>query len=165
MLCCTFLLLLLFVTFWGAGGIRPFINGIVPTICRDMLFGGAYASLRFTFERKLRDMLLSDEQGAMIQSGMIAPVSQFTAAAIATTASSPINYWRNMQFATRLGSNPVGFVTCMKELKWSIVEAPTVRGKVRQIGMKLRVGWGTVRVATGMAVGQQLYDYLSRELG
>ena len=52
----------------------------------------------------------------------------------------------------------------MSELKCTIVDAPTTLDRVRQIGMKLRVGWGTIRVATGMAVGQQLYDYFSRKL-
>ena len=130
-----------------------------------MVFGGIYATLRFTFERKLRQRLQSgDDSNGALTSGMVGPVSQFTAAAIATTASSPINYWRNMQFDTKLGSNPVGLVTCMKELKCSIVDAPTRLDSVRQIGMKLRVGWGTVRVAIGMALGQQLYDYLSKKL-
>jgi hypothetical protein len=128
-----------------------------------MVFGGVYSTLRFTFERKLRNVLISDPD-ATVQSGVIAPFSQFTAAAIATTASSPINYWRNMQFDTKVGSKPVGLIMCMSELKCSIVDAPTTLDRVRQIGMKLRVGWGTIRVATGMAVGQQLYDYFSRKL-
>ena len=151
------------VSLWNQGGIRPFINGIVPTICRDMVFGGAYATLRFVFACKLGTMLHSGDY-PHVERSMVAPASQFAAAAIATTLSSPINYWRNMQFATKVGCQPVSLVKCMRELKSSIVDAPTTIDSVRQIGLKLRVGWGTVRVATGMAVGQQLYDYLSRRI-
>jgi hypothetical protein len=153
------------VSLWQKGGIRPFINGIVPTVCRDMVFGGAYATLRFVFALELSRMLTSgDYPRAKDQGSAIAPVSQFAAAAIATTLSSPINYWRNMQFDTRVGSKPVGMVQCMRELQHAMAEQPDVRHRIRQIGLKLRVGWGTVRVATGMAVGQQLYDGLSRRM-
>ena len=151
---------------WKKGGIRPFINGIVPTVCRDMVFGGAYATLRFMFARELGRMLNSGNYPNYAENhgNTIAPISQFTAAAIATTLSSPINYWRNMQFDTRVGSKPVSLRRCMSELRRSMVEEPNFRNRIRQIGLKLRVGWGTIRVATGMAVGQSMYDGLSRKM-
>ncbi len=156
------------VSLWNKGGARPFVNGVVPTIYRDMVFGGAYAYLRFALARwigaGLQSTNTSNNHTGRRTEYLVGPASQFAGAAIATTASSPFNYWRNLQFATNPGDTPVGMRQCMSELSSSIREARGAREKLAQISLKLRVGWGTVRVATGMAVGQQLYDYISRKL-
>jgi hypothetical protein len=158
------------VSLWQHGGVRPFIAGIVPTVVRDMVFGASYSTLRFMFARELAKRISpfvdgggGDEMGS-ISPNLVSPLSQFAGAAIATTVSSPFNYWRNMQFDTKPGQQPVGFVSCMRQLGCAVRGAPGIQAKCLQVSMKLRIGWGTFRVATGMAVGQQLYDFFAHKI-
>eukprot|EP00946_MAST-07B_sp_MAST-7B-sp1_P000464 g464.t1 len=151
------------ISLWRRGGIRPFVAGIVPTVVRDMVFGASYSTLRFLFASALSKQLSprksEGDRHASAYMKFVPPFSQFIGAAIATTASSPFNYWRNMQFDTKPGQKPVGFIRCMHDLGHAVGDAPGFQAKCLRVSMKLRIGWGTLRVATGMAVGQQLYDF------
>ena len=161
------------ISLWHKGRVRPFIAGIVPTVIRDMVFGASYSTLRYTFANSLsRRFPASDAKSPEELNGvhstkvssLVNPISQFTGAAIATTLSSPFNYWRNMQFATVPGKRPIDFFSCMRMLGITVNEAPGIRAKCLKVSMRFRIGWGTIRVATGMAVGQTLYDYFALKI-
>jgi Mitochondrial carrier protein len=87
------------VRMWRDGGARPFLKGITATLARDCTFGGVFASLRY----KLAALYAARRAGTAEQqqqqpSKETAFVTDLIAAAVATTASSPFNYIRNIQY-------------------------------------------------------------------
>jgi hypothetical protein len=132
------------------GGLRPFTNGLAPTVLRDLCFGGTYTFLRLELQYLLQ---LTPEQ----QWG-----ANMAAAALATVVSAPFNLVRNVQYATRSREKAD---TISKILDDFVKEARSRKRKTswqsaRYIQNRLRIGWGTVRVAVGMAFGHLVYDNL-----
>jgi hypothetical protein len=131
------------------GGARPFVNGLIPTVLRDLVFGGCYTFIRFEFQYHFQ-LSNSDYQWA----------ANFVAAAMATIVSGPFNLARNVQYATRSRhvADPVKdvFFNFCKE----VLERPTGFEKCKHIQNRLRIGWGTARVAIGMSFGHYVYDKL-----
>jgi Mitochondrial carrier protein len=88
------------VKMWRNGGARPFLKGITATLARDCTFGGVFASLRY----KLAALYAAHRAGSAEQQQQhkepkeTAFVTDLIAAAVATTASSPFNYIRNIQY-------------------------------------------------------------------
>lgn len=130
------------------GGVRPFCNGLIPTIIRDLVFGGTYTFLRF--ELQYRMQLGSEYQW----------VANFTAAAVATIFSGPFNLARNIQFST--GSRHVAdsMTVVLANFTQEVTGQRTWYRKLRHIQNRLRIGWGTARVALGMSFGHFVYDRL-----
>jgi len=77
------------------------------------------------------------------------------AGATATIASAPWNYARNIKYATPPGQPAPSIWCCFRDL---FREARTADSSLRFLQQRLRIGWGTARVACGMAVGFQLYE-------
>lgn len=125
-----------------ASGWRPFGNGLLPTIYRDLVFGGCYTFGR----RKLHDQQTEHEY-----------LANMIAAGLATILSGPFNYARNIQYATpsHLSAPPTAEV--LRELLGEIAQASN---KLVVVQNRLRIGWGTARVALGMAFAHTVYDYL-----
>lgn len=75
----------------------------------------------------------------------------------ATILSAPLNYVRNIKYGWSAHSVPPGSVRILidlaKEARAQGQEAPGF------LQNRLRLGWGTARVAVGMAVGQYLYEF------
>eukprot|EP00980_Cylindrotheca_fusiformis_P008593 scaffold1828_cov98-Cylindrotheca_fusiformis.AAC.2 len=131
------------------GGLRPFFNGMIPTVLRDLVFGGCYTLIRFELQYRFQ-LSNNDYQWA----------ANMLAAALATIASGPFNLARNVQYATRSRNvaDPIRevFVNFRSEIK----ERPTMLAKCKHIQNRLRIGWGTARVAVGMSFGHFVYDRL-----
>mmetsp|Transcript_14262 Transcript_14262/g.34636 ORF Transcript_14262/g.34636 Transcript_14262/m.34636 type:complete len:277 (-) Transcript_14262:193-1023(-) len=72
------------------GGSRPFTNGMLPTVLRDLVFGGCYTVIRFELQYRFQ-LSNNDYQWA----------ANMAAAAMATIVSGPFNLARNVQYATR----------------------------------------------------------------
>jgi hypothetical protein len=81
------------------------------------------------------------------------------AGACATVVSGPLNYARNMQYATSLHQPCPSTWKVLTELFANARKQPTWPGKVFYVQFRLRVGWGSMRVAVGMAAGQALFDW------
>jgi hypothetical protein len=131
-----------------SGSLRPFSNGLVATVWRDVVFGGCYTWLRLQIQYW----------------GDLSPQRQWmgnlTAAALATVASGPFNFARNIQYAT--SSRDIAASTC-RVLLDLVHETRLNRGVVERwhfLQNRLRIGWGTARVACGMAFGHAVYDWL-----
>jgi hypothetical protein len=155
------------------GGLRPFFVGSTATVMRDVVFGAAFYVLR-----KIT-WLKSSEQGSGKATHSSIFLSNAVAAFVATLLSSPFNYVRNIDYATPPGVDPGSPLRVLRDL-WS--EAKAVRGPgdvfsnastVAEVGVasrayhrfmfiqqRLRIGWGTARVAVGMAFGSVVYEYL-----
>ena len=132
-----------------AGGLRPFWNGLYPTLYRDVVFGGCYTYLRFKIQR-----VSSLEQWQ----------ANIFAAALATIASGPFNYVRNIQYATKSRERALSTWMILHDLWWDAVKQPSLRQRAQFILTRLRIGWGTARVALGMSLGHSVYDLLHDQL-
>ncbi len=130
------------------GGIRPFCNGLVPTVIRDLIFGGTYTLLRFELQYRLQ--LTSEYQW----------ISNFMAAALATVVSGPLNLARNVQYATKSRHVADTVREVLSQFVQEISQRPTLSEKSRHVQNRLRIGWGTARVALGMTFGHFVYDKL-----
>lgn len=130
------------------GGARPFCNGLIPTVARDLVFGGTYTFLRF--ELQFRFQLTPDHQW----------VANFMAASLATVVSGPFNLARNVQYATKSRHVAYTVTEVLTQFVHQVGEKPTLSEKLMHIQNRLRLGWGTARVALGMSFGHFVYDHL-----
>jgi len=131
------------------GGLNVFFKGIRATGMRDMTFGCVYEPLRRLLRRLHPDL-----------SSSVVFLFNAASAAVATVASGPFNYIRTMQYAHPPDLPPPKHLTVLASLAGEVRGQPTLSAKLWYLQAKLRVGWGTARVAVGMAVGQQVFDYV-----
>jgi len=131
-------------------------RGLGATVARDSVFGSVFTSLRVLFQDENNQYAVN-----------------FCAASLATICSGPLNYARNLQYAYRASSTP-GSSTSNKSN--TNTAYPTIRAVLRelsqdarkgnfgQLGAKLRIGWGSLRVGIGMATGNFFYRYFENLL-
>lgn len=131
---------------WKKGGFRPFLNGLRPTLYRDVVFGGCYTYLRYVINSQLS---ISREHQW---------IGNVTAAAVATIASGPFNLARNVQYATKSKKQAPTIPHVLYKLTEQVAAQDTVSGKLHLLQNRLRIGFGTARVALGMAFGHYVYD-------
>jgi hypothetical protein len=133
------------VSMFRQGGLRPFLNGLQPTILRDVSFGGVYTYLRLE-----------------LQWAGVPPdyqwVSNMMAAGIATVVSGPFNLARNEQYAVRSFQKAPTIAQVLAGFIKEVKEIPSTFEKCHHIQSRLRIGYGTLRVAVGMAFGHHVYD-------
>jgi hypothetical protein len=138
-----------------SGSLRPFGNGLAPTLYRDVVFGGLYTWLRLQMQ-----WWFSLPPHQQWQANLVA-------AALATVASGPFNYVRNIQYSTSSAKIPHGtwqVLTDLARQTMTLESAKTVGGKLRYLQQRLRIGWGTARVACGMTFGHAVYDWLHKKV-
>jgi hypothetical protein len=134
---------------YKGGGVKPFLNGMFPTILRDITFGCIYEVGRHQIRSRMGDHLQYQLLGDM------------TAAGLSTVLAGPFNYARNIQFQTPPDQKQLSVPSILNNLWRESQELhPTIRSKLSFFQRRFRVGWGTARVAVGMAVGQQVFDRL-----
>lgn len=128
--------------------IRPFLNGIKPTLYRDVVFGGCYTWLR------LQIQVWYD----------LPPQSQWQAnvlaASLATIVSGPFNYARNVQYATSSSQQASSTWSTLRDLMNQARQRPNFMQRILFLTNRLRIGWGTARVGMGVAFGHYAYDHL-----
>jgi hypothetical protein len=135
-----------------SGSLRPFGNGLVPTIYRDVVFGACYTWLRLQIQYSFQ--LYPHEQWK----------GNLTAAALATVLSGPFNYVRNIQYATSSRDRADGTLQVLRSLAHETGEQPTVARQLYYLQNRLRIGWGTARVACGITFAHGVYDWLHENL-
>jgi hypothetical protein len=138
------------------GGLRPFGNGLWPTVYRDVVFGGCYTALRFQFQ-SLVELLQEENPQQQQQQQWLA---NCLAAAMATIASGPFNYVRNIQYGTSSRESALSTWSILHNLTEDAAAQPTITRRVNLVLTRLRIGWGTARVAFGMSFGHAVYDWL-----
>jgi hypothetical protein len=131
-----------------SGSFRPFFNGLAPTIARDVVFGGCYTWLRLQIQ--FWGDLPPNEQWK----------ANLIAAGLATVASGPFNYVRNIHYATSSRDTADGTLQVLRKLAADVNDQPTRIQKLHFLQNRLRIGWGTMRVAMGVAFGHSVYDWL-----
>ena len=115
---------------------------------RDVVFGGVFSGTRGFIKSRTDN-----------SPGPAAFLGNFAAAAAATVGSSPFNYARNMQYATEHNQPGRSIPKILGRLLAAIRQQPR---PLVYLSQRLCVGWGTLRVATGMAMAAQLYDRCQR---
>ena len=81
----------------------------------------------------------------------------FAAAGAATAITGPLNYARNRQFSAKLTEAMPSTMTAVRGLLLEAASQPTWRQGAGLFLMRTNVGWGTLRVAGGMAVTSSLF--------
>lgn len=132
-----------------AGNLRPFWNGLLPTVYRDVVFGGCYTYFRFRIQRVW---------------GLEQWQANIVAAALATIASGPFNYVRNIQYGTRSHEKALSTWSILVDLWLEATHQETLGSRLYFLLTRLRIGWGTARVALGMSLGHSIYDGLHDNL-
>ena len=132
------------------GGIRPFLIGSAATIYRDIIFGGAFAFVRHEIGRP--------RPGPHEESDKI--VINISSACFATILSSPLNYARNIHYATPPGTPHKTIIEILIDLIKEAKSMSRIAG-IRHVQSRLRIGWGTARVGCGIAFTAQLYNFLT----
>lgn len=153
---------------WGADESRPFwsqwaqlrrsagygvvLRGMVPGVVRDGVFGFIFA---------MRKSVLTEDCSKVTQ---FWTSSVFAAAA--TAASSPFNLVRNLCYARACDEPLVSWSQRRKH--WQMIvedifegtrSQSTLRAKTSHMLNRLMIGWGTARVAVGMALSDILYSW------
>lgn len=149
---------------WGADEQRPFLKqathmyrkagvfvftrGLVATAMRDSLFGVVFATRRY---------FPADD-------GATRFVVSALAAGAAATISSPFNFVRNYVYAQCpgthlecLGCRTTFAHRMLGDLVRNVKSQTTYPSAFRYLLMRLAIGWGTLRVAVGMALTDQCY--------
>ena len=114
-----------------SNSIRPFFNGLAPTLARDVAFGGCYTFMRLQLQYWFD---LEHKQQW---------VGNFCAAALATVISGPFNYVRNIQFSTKSSTTADGMLWILRDLGVAIIQQKGALAKLRFLQQRLRIGWGT----------------------
>ncbi|VEB32654.1 hypothetical protein [Legionella cherrii] len=147
---------------WAQGGYKPFIKGTTATVTRDMVFGSTYEMLRSLMKSNATK---TENQEPRARQAYREFLGNASAAGLATIASSPFNYVRNMQYATSPTRKSPSAHEVLTQL-WNEskkLEKPLL-SQLSFFQQKFRIGWGTARVAVGMAVGQKLFDWTQQHL-
>lgn len=138
-------------TFWNVSrkmlhdaGWRIFFRGVKVSIARDSVFGVTYELLRAPHR--------TVDRGMTVQF-----LVNLTAAVIACVISSPLNYCRNIVYAAPPQGCPLRVHHLLVFMVRDAMTKPSLAAAFTHINVRLNVGWGSVRVGLGMAVGQMLF--------
>lgn len=127
----------------SSAGPWVFFRGALPTAARDATFGCCFAVRRYfcTGIDHATDFAVSA-----------------ACAALGTVLSSPFNYARNLTYAevSPAGAKYFGFRHLLHLLSDVRDQGSAVAG-LHCLQGRLRLGWGTARVAVGMALTDQIY--------
>ncbi|KAG5177864.1 hypothetical protein JKP88DRAFT_169648 [Tribonema minus] len=142
---------------WREGGAAPFIRGVTATVTRDAVFGGTFALLRYGLPGVMG--YRTEQQGG--------PRNRFwsdlVAAAAATALSSPFNYVRNIKYGSPAATPIASDAATLRDLLREAAAALRRGGALDALSLlqqRLRLGWGTLRTAVGMAAGAKAYTWL-----
>lgn len=143
---------------WTQGGFKAFIKGTVATINRDIVFGSTYEVLRHSLSTGLS---IKDPK----EQAVLNFIYNGVAGGVATILSSPFNYVRIIQYATSPNHKAPATMDTLSQLwKQSKNHSEKSFGKCRFFQEQFKMGWGTARVAVGMAVGQKIFDMTQERL-
>ena len=137
---------------WSHGGMQPFMKGIFATIYRDTTFGIFYEVLRNCNLAHHKE----DHSYPFLRNA--------SSAGIATIFSGPFNYARNIQYATHPGTTPPKVAKILDDVWQESKSSKTLASRLGFFQQKFQIGWGTARVAVGMASGQTIFEMVNQAL-
>lgn len=134
------------------------MNGLGARVWRDIIFGATYSSCRRSWASSLGERIDMSEHAHHLVSGVF--IANCAAAAVATVVSGPMNYVQNMQYATSSRNHQLSIVMTLSRLANETTRHRGVFRKAAFLQARLRIGWGTFRVALGMGIGNYIYETL-----
>lgn len=134
---------------WSNGGYKPFINGATVTTLRDLKFGSCYELMRYQLAVTLSDDKTPNKAVKM--------TSSVVAGGVATIFSSPLNYVRTEKYRAAPDKKPPTIGGVLQHL-WNDSKSYKKFDRLKFFQQRLRIGWGTARVAIGVGVGQEVFD-------
>ena len=99
--------------------------------------------------------------------GTIDFVSSLIAGALGTIASSPFNFVRNIKYGWPAKETPPSATIILGQLWTEAGKKAREEGSRQSLSYlqeRLRIGWGTARVAVGMAIGYEIYEVVKATL-
>ena len=137
---------------WSHGGIKPFMKGISATVSRDTTFSIIYEVLRHSGpDPKNQESFWQFAHNA-------------SAAGVATLFSGPLNFVRNMQYATPPNVQPPTSSKVLGDIWNESKSCESLPSRAGFFMRRFQVGWGTMRVAVGMAGGQKIFEEIHSAL-
>lgn len=137
------------------GGWRAFRKGTAATLGRDMTFGSTYEVLRHLLHDT--DANPKEAKNNVLYNAI--------AAGVGTVVSGPFNYARTIHYATPVHEQPQSIWNIMRHL---LIESkkhePSTYERFGFFQRNLCLGWGTLRVAVGVALGQAIFDCCQRTI-
>lgn len=146
---------------WREGGIKPFLKGTSPTILRDLTFGGIYSLLRNRMFRVLKSIDAPNTKPSRAEIFIV----NFVAAGVATTVSGPFNYVRNIKYSFPADVEPPSTSQILRDVWREAKAKPTLASGAVLLQERFRIGWGTGRVAVGMAFTNLIYECCKSHAG
>ena len=138
---------------YSQGGSGIFFRGIGISIARDMIFGVTYEGLR---GQRRPPPTSSPHALSLEKLGNFA--KDWGAASVACVLSSPLNYCRNISYGAPPNSCPVRPFQLVKFMLMDAARGPSLISSWNRVNTKLNVGWGSLRVGAGMALGQFSFE-------
>ena len=120
---------------------------------RDAIFGGYFGWLRSHLHARVDHQRQSSSLPLHFAADTVA-------AFVATAASSPLNYARNRQFGASVSAPPPGTMAVVRELIAEARVQPSAAGRTALLLQRTNLGWGTLRVAGGMALTASIFSSL-----
>lgn len=122
-------------------GTLAFTRSLYYTILRDITFGTIYSqcNMKYNPNKRIAEDILF--------------------AGLATSLSSPINYIRHQILFAPLDQKAPTFTLIKNDLIKEVNEQKNNKAKYI-ITKKFCIGWGTLRVALGMGVSRQCYEFI-----
>eukprot|EP00924_Labyrinthula_sp_SR-Ha-C_P009275 snap_masked-scaffold_2-processed-gene-18.54-mRNA-1 protein AED:0.79 eAED:0.80 QI:0/-1/0/1/-1/1/1/0/268 len=145
------------------GGHMIFYRGALATCLRDAIFGGAFSVVRnLDFEQRIIIQRKKKFSGRKERPFL----QDVFSAAVGTILSSPLNYVRNIQYHSKSSLPSPSFIQVFRVLGHEVrTEHDGGRfARLRVVQHRLRIGWGTLRVAIGMGMVSKLYSMCHRDL-
>lgn len=133
-------------------GMRIFFRGVTVSISRDVAFGIAYEMLRMPHRTK--------QYGERVEFA-----GNCFAATVASIGSAPFNYCRTIVYGSPASSCPLPSYQLLFLLSRETTNQHGWMNRFHYLNSRLNVGWGSVRVGVGMAVGQWVFGYTKRVFG
>ena len=133
-----------------SGGFGPFFKGSTVTVGRDTIFGGCFAVVQMYVFNLL-------QEGDADLPGYRRFCGSILAGSVATILSSPLNYVRNIVYATPPHHTPEKALAILRKLAQETAASKTPGMYLQS---RLRIGWGIARIALGMAVSYEVYHHV-----
>eukprot|EP00995_Heteronema_vittatum_P007054 NODE_218_length_1630_cov_130.833650_g152_i0.p1 GENE.NODE_218_length_1630_cov_130.833650_g152_i0~~NODE_218_length_1630_cov_130.833650_g152_i0.p1 ORF type:complete len:261 (-),score=44.10 NODE_218_length_1630_cov_130.833650_g152_i0:715-1497(-) len=161
---------------WRAKGWRPFVVGGLSTVMRDGLFGIIYTTTKYALGAPVGMGPRGPPTPGAPSSSSSSPatgrtfsgqfVSKSIAAGLGTICSAPLNYVRSLKYAHLcLETHPPSMFAILAGLYADTAAISKKKGRwaaAQFIQMRWNLGWGTTRVAVGMAFGDFVYHNCKR---
>lgn len=128
-------------------GVTGLFRGTGATVCREVTFGATFCALRHRNRNKTED-------------GRPSPWVNFSSCFMATLASSPFNFARNMQYDLPLTQQTTKVPALLLGVWREIKSQPTFVQSLAHVQDRFRIGWGTARTSCGMMLTDIAYRNL-----